>query len=265
MNYAGILAGGTGSRMGNVERPKQFLRLGAQGKPVIVHTLAAFLSCPSIGPIVIACPAAWIEYTEVLLSENFTETERGRMHVVEGGAERFESLARICDFIDEAFGLHDDDILVSHDAVRPFVTGRILAENIAGAREHGCVDTVVPATDTIVVSEDGASIDDIPPRRRFWQGQTPQSFRIAEYRAAFAALSEAERESLTDACKVYLLAGKPVHLVMGEYSNIKITTKSDLSTCESILAAQGKNGCDGAHGGERAQEGYGTHAQTRKG
>ena len=58
MNYAGILAGGTGSRMGNVERPKQFLHLGAQGKPVIVHTLAAFLSCPDAGPIVIACPAA---------------------------------------------------------------------------------------------------------------------------------------------------------------------------------------------------------------
>ncbi len=268
MNYAGILAGGTGSRMGNVERPKQFLHLGVQGKPVIVHTLAAFLSCLDIGPIVIACPAAWVEYTEVLLSENFTESERGRMHVVAGGAERFDSLARICDFIDGAFGVKDDDILVSHDAVRPFLTQRILADNIAGAREHGCVDTVVPATDTIVVSEGGSAIDDIPPRRRFWQGQTPQSFRIAEYRAAFAGLSAQERAGLTDACKVYLLAGKPVHLVMGEYSNIKITTKSDLSTCESILAARGGagvrpgGGCGDAGAGSSGGRGG---VQTRRG
>ncbi len=244
MNYAGILAGGTGSRMGDVERPKQFLHLGAQGKPVIVHTLEAFLACPDIDAVVVACPAAWAEYTEVLMSENFSTAERGRLHVVEGGGERFESLANICDFIDESFGVREGDILVSHDAVRPFVTARIIEENIAGAREHGCVDTVVPATDTIVVSDAGQAIDDIPPRSRFYQGQTPQSFRIAEYRAAYAGLSGAERESLTDACKVYLLAGKPVHLVMGEYSNIKITTKSDLSTCESILAV-----CGGAAAG----------------
>ena len=236
MNYAGILAGGKGTRMGITERPKQFLRMGADGKPIIIHTLEVFLACDDINAIIIACPQAWLEYTKVLVAENCTPQEQGRIHVITGGKERFDSLACICNFIDATFGLTDDDILVSHDAVRPFVTQRILQENIKYAAEYGCVDTVVPATDTIVVSEGGETIDSIPPRSQFYQGQTPQSFRINEYRAAFDALTDDQKEILTDACKVYLLNDKPVYLVMGEYSNIKITTPHDLNVGESILS-----------------------------
>lgn len=236
MNYAGILAGGKGTRMGVTERPKQFLRMGSDGKPIIIHTLETFLACEDINAIIIACPQAWLEYTKVLVAENCTPQEQGRIHVITGGKERFDSLANICNFIEVTFGLTDDDILVSHDAVRPFVTQRILQENIAAAKEHGCVDTVVPSTDTIVVSKAGEFIDEIPPRKQFYQGQTPQSFRITEYRAAFDALTDEQKNSLTDACKVYLLNGKPVYLVMGEYSNIKITTPHDLNVGESILA-----------------------------
>ena len=236
MNYAGILAGGKGTRMGVTERPKQFLRMGADGKPIIIHTLETFLACEQINAIIIACPQAWLEYTKVLVAENCTPQEQGRIHVITGGKERFDSLANICNFIEVTFGLNDDDILVSHDAVRPFVTQRILEENIQYAAEYGCVDTVVPATDTIVVSEAGKTIDSIPPRSQFYQGQTPQSFRITEYREAFAALTDDQKQILTDACKVYLLNNKPVYLVMGEYSNIKITTPHDLNVGESILA-----------------------------
>lgn len=236
MNYAGILAGGKGTRMGVTERPKQFLRMGEDGTPIIVHTLWTFLRCEAIDAIVIACPQAWLEYTKVLVAENCTPQEQGRIHVITGGKERFDSLACICNFLEVTFGLTDDDILVSHDAVRPFVTQRILEENIELAGKYGCVDTVVPSTDTIVVSQEGAQIDAIPQRSQFYQGQTPQSFRITEYRAAFDALTDEQKATLTDACKVYLLNDKPVHLVMGEYSNIKITTPHDLNVGESILA-----------------------------
>lgn len=238
MNYAGILAGGKGTRMGATERPKQFLRMGANDAPILIHTLRAFLACEDISAIVIACPQAWLEYTKVLVAENCTPQEQGRIHVITGGKERFDSLANICNFIEATFGINDDDILVSHDAVRPFVTDRIIAENIKYAAEYGCVDTVVPATDTIVVSEGGQQIDAIPPRSQFYQGQTPQSFRIAEYREAFEALTDEQKSILTDACKVYLLNDKPVFLVLGEYFNIKITTLHDLSVGESILASR---------------------------
>lgn len=236
MNYAGILAGGSGSRMGKTERPKQFFRLGPQGTPVIIHTVAAFLASADIDHIVIASPKAWIEYTQVLIAENCSPEDAQRVHVVAGGADRSGSLEAICAFIEEAFGLSDDDLLVSHDAVRPFITQRIIADNVRLAREYGCTDTVVPATDTIVVSTDGEEISDIPPRSQFFQGQTPQSFFIREYREAYASLTDAQRAELTDACKVYRICGKPVRLVMGEYSNIKLTTPHDLYVAESILA-----------------------------
>lgn len=234
MNYAGILAGGKGKRMGHTERPKQFLKL-ADGTPIIIRTLQTFLACDEIEQVVIATPSAWLEYTEVLVNENCTPEQVERIHVISGGAERSDSLENICAFIEQTWGLDDDDILVSHDAVRPFVTDRIIRENIEFTKKDGCVDTVVPATDTIVVSEAGETIDSIPPRSQFFQGQTPQSFFIKEYRAAFDSLTDEQKAVLTDACKVYVFHGKPVHLVMGEYSNIKITTPHDIHVATSIL------------------------------
>ena len=235
MNYAGILAGGKGTRMGATERPKQFLHLDDTEKPIIVHTIEAFCACDSVGPIIVATPRAWLEYTEVLINENFETAHAERIHVIEGGAERSDSLENICVFIEERFGLADDDILISHDAVRPFVSQRIIEENIEFAHKVGCVDTVVPATDTIVMSGSGNLIDEIPPRDRYYLGQTPQSFSIGEYRKAFAGLDSEQRAALTDACKVYLFNGKPVHMVMGEYSNIKITTQHDIFVARQIL------------------------------
>lgn len=234
MNYAGILAGGKGTRMGHTERPKQFLHL-ADGTPILIYTLRVFLACDEIAEIVIASPEAWLEYTKVLISENCTPEQASRIHVIAGGKERSDSLENICAFIEESWGLSDDDILVSHDAVRPFVTERIIRENIEFTKLDGCVDTVVPATDTIVVSEGGEVIDNIPPRSQFYQGQTPQSFFIREYREAFDSLTAEQKAVLTDACKVYVFHGKPVHLVMGEYSNIKITTPHDIHVATSIM------------------------------
>ncbi|MGI6032794.1 MAG: 2-C-methyl-D-erythritol 4-phosphate cytidylyltransferase [Coriobacteriales bacterium] len=234
MIYAGILAGGKGKRMGHTERPKQFLKL-ADGTPIIIHTLQAFLACEEISQIVIASPEAWREYTEVVVNENCSAEEVERIHIISGGKERSDSLENICDYIDSTWGLRDDDVLVSHDAVRPFVTERIIRENIEYTKKYGCVDTVVPATDTIVVSEGGETIDSIPPRAQFYQGQTPQSFFIKEYLDAFASLTAEQRRTLTDACKVYVFHGKQVYLVMGEYSNIKITTPHDIHVATSIL------------------------------
>jgi 2-C-methyl-D-erythritol 4-phosphate cytidylyltransferase len=239
MNYAGILAGGKGTRMGITERPKQFLRLGAEEKPIIIYTIEAFLTCKDIDCITIATPLAWVEYTEVLVYENFDEESCSRITVIQGGKERSDSLDNICTYIEDTWGLTDDDILVSHDAVRPFVTQRIIEENVRFAREVGCVDTVVPSTDTIVVSVEGKTIDEIPPRSQFYQGQTPQSFSIKEYLEAYNALTDEQKAILTDACKVYLFNNKPVHLVMGEYSNIKITTPYDIHVAESILSERG--------------------------
>lgn len=231
--FAGILAGGKGTRAGKTSRPKQFLHL-ADGTPILIKSLRVFFDSPDIDHIVIAAPGAWLEYANALIEENCTPSELQRTNVITGGADRSGSLLKICEFIDERFGIGQDDILVSHDAVRPFLTKRILEENIEGTKKYGCVDTVVPAIDTLVISSDGDSIESIPPRNRYYQGQTPQSFYIQQYLDAFNSLTEQEKATLTDACKVFVYKGMPVHLVEGEYSNIKITTPLDILVASQL-------------------------------
>lgn len=240
MNFGAILAGGSGTRMGaDADLPKQFLPLGSAAKPILIHTVEAFINSGVIHRVVIAVPAEWVDYTQDLISTHIAPDYAETVDVIEGGSDRAGSLECICLHIMSAYGAADGDIVVSHDAVRPFVTTRIIKENIALAEQGACVDTVVPATDTIVMSADGVQIDDIPPRSHFFQGQTPQSFPLVEYIQIYEALSAEQRSVLTDACKVYLMAGKPVLLVTGEYDNIKVTTKADLAVAEAILARQG--------------------------
>ena len=92
------------------------------------------------------------------------------------------------------FSFDDDSVIVTHDAVRPFVTHRIIDENIEAAKKYGACDTVIPATDTIVRSEDSENVSSIPTRSELYQGQTPQSFRIKELESVLNSLTEDEKE-----------------------------------------------------------------------
>ena len=124
---------------------------------------------------------------------------------------------------------------MTHDSVRPFVTHRIIEENIEKATEFDACDTVIPATDTIVRSDDNAIISEIPERSKMYQGQTPQSFKAKKLKELFEALSDEEKEILTDAAKIFVLKGQKVHLVEGEVSNIKITYPYDLRVAEALI------------------------------
>ncbi len=111
----------------------------------------------------------------------------------------------------------------------------MIQDNIKVMADYDATDTVVMANDTIVESQDGKSISSIPNRAHMFQGQTPQTFRINQFDSLFASLRQDEREILTDACKVFVLKGKSVGLVKGEYSNLKITTVTDLKIAEAML------------------------------
>lgn len=154
--------------------------------------------------------------------------------MVTGGSERNETLMKGIDYIQENYGSHDDDIVVTHDAVRPFITQRIINDNIEAALEHPAVDTVVPAIDTIVQGTEG-KIDDIPVRSTMYQGQTPQSFNIKTLVESYNALTDAQKETLSDSCKICLLAGQEVTLVRGENYNFKITTPYDLRVASALV------------------------------
>lgn len=230
MVYGVILAGGIGSRMGSAEKPKQFLNIGQ--KPIIVHTVEKFVLCKEFEQILILCPKQWVEHTKSLVKK-YVEDER--IAVLEGGSVRNETIMNAIAHIESEGNLNDDTIIVTHDAVRPFVTHRMIEENIESAKKYGACDTVIPATDTIVESLDGEFISNIPDRSKLYQGQTPQSFNASKLKSLYNSLSEAEKEILTDAAKIFVLKGERVELVKGETFNIKITYPYDIAVAESLI------------------------------
>lgn len=229
--YGVILAGGTGTRMGNVEKPKQFMELG--GKPIIIHTIEKFIMHSEFCGILVLTPKQWMKHTEDLIRKHIPKDER--IHVIEGGVTRNDTIMNAISYIERQGELNEDTIIVSHDSVRPFVTHRILEENIRYAREYGACDTVTPATDTIVESKNHQMISNIPDRSTMYQGQTPQSFKAKHLKEIYESLTKEEKEILTDACKILVIKGENVHLVDGEVSNIKITYPYDLRVAEALL------------------------------
>ena len=225
MIFGAILAGGTGSRMNIADMPKQFLPLG--DKPIVIHTLEKFLLCNQLDAVYLGVHPSWVTHMQDLIVQ-FIKTDR-KIVVVPGGGDRNSTILNIIEGIETDFGESDEHIIVTHDAVRPFITLRMISENF------GAVDTVTPAIDTIVCSQDGKVVSDIPDRRRMYQGQTPQSFQISLIKRLYLSLTEEEKEILTDACKICVVRDQPVHLVEGEISNIKITTISDYKIAQAML------------------------------
>jgi 2-C-methyl-D-erythritol 4-phosphate cytidylyltransferase len=231
MVFAAVLAGGIGTRMGNSDTPKQYLMLG--DKPIIVHTVEKFYVNPAFEHVIVLCPEQWVSHTENLLKKSLPDASR--VSVIQGGKTRNDTLYNAINFIESHYGLDDDTVIVTHDAVRPFVTHRIIEENISAAKQYGACDTVVPATDTIVASRDGSVIDSIPNRAELFQGQTPQSFKAKKLKDLYESLTDDEKSVMTDACKIFALKGEKVYLVKGEVFNMKITYPFDLRVAQTML------------------------------
>lgn len=231
MVYGVILAGGVGSRMGG-DKPKQYMTL--KGRPIIIYTIEKFFACPDFEKIIVLCPEQWEEHTKDLIKKYIAPAE-DRIIVARGGETRNETIMNAVDIIEKSGDLDDDTIIVTHDSVRPFVTSRILSENIEACKKYGACDTVVKATDTIVESTNASSITAVPDRKYMYQGQTPQSFKAMKLKRLYNSLSVQEKEILTDAAKIFVLKGEPVALVDGEDFNIKITYPFDLRVAKSLL------------------------------
>ena len=235
--YAAILAGGSGTRMGNPDKPKQFWEMG--DRPVIVHTVEKFCLISEFDEVIVLSPESWVNQTRDIL-DRYVPQFAGGLAVVAGGAERNDTIMNAIAHIEQSYGLAEDDIIVTHDAVRPFVSYRIIEDNIKAARKYGACDTVIPATDTIVQSVDGEVITAIPNRAEYYQGQTPQSFNALRLKELFKELAEEEKSILTDACKILVLKGEPVALVRGDVSNMKITYTNDMRIARALMDDEGR-------------------------
>ena len=234
--YAAILAGGSGTRMGNPDKPKQFWMMA--DKPVIVHTVQKFCMVDRFKKVIVLPPESWRNQTCDIVSR-YLAPFQDKIAVVAGGAERNDTIMNAIAYIEDAFGLEEDDVIVTHDAVRPFVSFRIIEENIDAAMKFGACDTVIPATDTIVHSQDGNLITDIPVRSEYYQGQTPQSFNALRLKALFQELDADDKAKLTDACKILVLKGEPVALVQGDVSNMKLTYTNDMRIARAMIEGEG--------------------------
>lgn len=230
MNIAGILAGGSGTRMGKTDLPKQFLLLG--DRPIIIHTLDQFIISPYIDKIVVAVPENWLNYTKDIVEKYCYSND---IDIICGGHDRNSTIMNVCNYIKDKYKSNEDINVITHDAVRPFITQRIIKDNVEGCIKYGATDTVIPADDTIVESINGKLISNIPIRDNMYQGQTPQSFKLKEFIEINDNLTEEEKKLLTDASKVYVIKNKEVALVAGEKYNLKITTKYDLKIANLLL------------------------------
>lgn len=236
MIFAGIVAGGVGNRMNLSGMPKQFLPLGSGNKPIIIHTLEKFILCEKFDFIYLGVHKEWLEYAEELLKKYNLISDK--IFLVSGGKDRNSTIMNIIDEIEKNHGEDKNNIIVTHDAVRPFVTLRMIEENIEAVAMCGACDTVVPSVDTIIKSDGGEFIDSVPPRSAMYLGQTPQSFGISKFKELYGKLSDEQKSTLTDACKVFSCFGEKVKLIMGDTFNIKITTISDYKIANAILGGK---------------------------
>lgn len=224
MIFGVIVAGGVGSRMG-ADIPKQFLDL--DGCPIIVHTLKTFLKCQRLEQIYMGVHPEWLDHMADLVRKHIPEEMQQQVRLVPGGGERNDTIMNVIEQIETDFGKNEKHYIITQDGVRPFVSRHLIEANIDAVVEYDAVDTAIPAVDTIVVSDDGMFIDDIPERKYLYQSQTPQSFRMDLLKELYEGLTPEEKSVLTDACKICAVRQVPVYIVPGEISNMKITTAMD--------------------------------------
>jgi 2-C-methyl-D-erythritol 4-phosphate cytidylyltransferase len=220
-----VPAAGMGKRMG-AEINKQYLLLA--GKPILAHTLQVFEDAPFIDDVYVITPEAEIPYCREHVVERHGLTKV--RDIVPGGAERQHS---VMNGLLAVAGASDDDVVLIHDGVRPFVPVRVLERAVEVARSHDGALVAVPAKDTIKVVVNGI-VRETPPREELWLAQTPQAFRYSVIRAAHE-IAAAEMFLGTDDASLVERMGKDIHIVMGDYRNIKITTPEDLVLAEAFL------------------------------
>lgn len=230
MIYAAVVAGGTGSRMGE-DIPKQFLELG--DRPVLLHTIMSFLALDKIDLIYIGVHEEWCESLYYICTAHMLDMSR--IHIVEGGADRTDTVFNIIKMIEEENGIADDDIIITHDGVRPFVSIREILESIVAMTDHDAVTMCLPSTDTLIFSEGGSQIDNVPDRSKLFRALTPQTFKLKKLKEAYDSLSDERKLMLTDTASVFITAGLPVGLIRGNERNIKLTTPMDMTVAELLF------------------------------
>ena len=235
MNYAIILAGGTGQRMRQSGMPKQFLDV--YGKPIIVYTLETFQACEDVDEIIIPCNSDWLDHMQGLVKKYHLSKVK---HVICGGADRMGSVWAGIREIEDT--IMEDDVVVIHDGVRPLVEDAVIRENVKVAQTKGNAMTVRANIETVVVTENDVAVwEDFKDRNLTYTLTAPQSFRANELIQTLEEAQKMETENaipLLDVSMAYARLGKQVHLVVEKGNNLKITTPEDYYYLKAYLELQ---------------------------
>lgn len=228
-NYALIIAGGSGNRMGQ-DIPKQFMHV--DNCPIIVHTMKCFQQHPNINGIAVVCLKGW----ETVLQSYANQFMIDKLKwIFPGGATGMESIHNGIYGLKEA-GCDDNDLVLVHDSVRPLLSQDIISSNIAVCQAYGYAITGIQCREAILESEDGFSTETSIPRDKLIRTQTPQTFRLKNI---IAAHEEAKEKGITNSvasCTLMAeLGGRTMHIVPGSEKNIKVTTVEDLEMIKALM------------------------------
>jgi 2-C-methyl-D-erythritol 4-phosphate cytidylyltransferase len=220
-----VPAAGRGLRMGG-SVPKQYLAIG--GVPLVVHSLRVLEAAPSIDAIILAVPHADVAYcrSDIIDAHGFAKV----MTIVPGGEERQDSVRNALAAVDDRV-----EIVVVHDAVRPFLTLGMIEDVVKAAKAGGAAIIAVPMRDTVKQVGADRIIDRTIDRTSLWLAQTPQAFRRDWLQQAH---DKARQEGIRATDDAHLLewAGRPVSIIEGSGENIKVTRPEDMVIGEAILA-----------------------------
>lgn len=228
MNVALILAGGSGVRLGS-DIPKQYIEV--KGKTVIAHCLEVFGDHPQIDAVQIVAHVQWREsihkqMPETVLSKfkGFSEPGSNRQYSIYHGLQDIMQYAK------------ETDIVIVHDAARPFVPAALLTACIDACKEHdGCLP-VLPMKDTVYLG-DGSKITSLLEREKVYAGQAPEAFVLGKYYEANRQLIPDRIERINGSTEPAILAGMDIAMIPGEEGNFKITTQADLERFKALLDA----------------------------
>lgn len=223
-NIAIILASGTGERFGE-NIPKQFYQF--EGKTILEHAIDAFEKNKNIDEIILVTNPKFRDLAEEILNKN---NYKKITKLLNGGKTRVES-----SYIGTSEAPDEANVLI-HDAVRAFVTQKIIDDNIEALQKYEAVGTAIDTVDTIIQVDENDVVTAIPPRKFLKRVQTPQSFRANLIKQAHELALKDENASFTDDCGLILRYNlAPIHIVEGDELNIKITHKNDLNVIKNMI------------------------------
>lgn len=225
MNVALVLAGGTGTRLGE-DIPKQYIEV--KGKPIIAYVLELFMRHPAVDAIQVVADAQWRDEIDMYAASS----DKFRGYSKPGETRQLSIWNGLIDIKEYAKA---DDLVIVHDAARPNLSKSFLQRCIDAVKEHDGAMPVLPMKDTVYFSEDGRRVSSLLDRSRIFAGQAPEIFHFEKYFAANQALLPERIRMVNGSTEPAILAGMDIALVDGEEMNFKITTQQDLQRFRDVM------------------------------